>query len=126
MKRNLRDRWVADLRANPDKQGWGYLWTEDNKNCCLGRLCLLMGAAPHAEQSYRGFDFVTTDGLKRSSTELPRAVADNIGLPHHIMTALITMNDGKVAPGVNSENRVGKKTFLEIADYIEANLSVEE
>lgn len=38
-----RDEWVADLRANPDKQGREYLHTKDDKYCCLGRLALIQG-----------------------------------------------------------------------------------
>lgn len=37
-----RNEWVADLRANPDKQGTGRL-SKDGKDCCLGRLCRLQG-----------------------------------------------------------------------------------
>lgn len=34
MKREIRDKWVADLRTNPNLQGKGYL-QKDGLSCCL-------------------------------------------------------------------------------------------
>ena len=43
MKRTLRDLWVATLRSGNYKQGKGSLRTKDNRCCCLGVLCDIVG-----------------------------------------------------------------------------------
>lgn len=50
MKRSMKQAWLADLRANPDKQGIGCLTsitlhldnTVGERDCCWGRLCKLV------------------------------------------------------------------------------------
>jgi hypothetical protein len=42
MKREIAEAWIADLRTNPP-QATGQLYDGEGY-CCLGRLCLVVGA----------------------------------------------------------------------------------
>jgi hypothetical protein len=60
MNPEVKALWVADLRANPDAQGVGYLDYAlpdgQRRQCCLGRLCLLAvlaGVIPEAPPGWR-------------------------------------------------------------------------
>lgn len=103
MNRELRDRWIADLRANGDKQGHGLLRTTDEKYCCLGRLYNLLGLKWHMVIDDECYS--TTCG---SCTHLNGSYLGT-DLPQLTQDVLIEMNDSG-------------KTFSEIADWIEENL----
>lgn len=106
MKRSERDAWIAALRSGKYQQFSGYLRFEDGY-CCLGVKCDIDGEKWHAhpsgvhETASGRFGFPDCFTLERWG--LPQAMADKVA----------EMNDGG-------------KSFAEIADWIEANVPVEE
>jgi hypothetical protein len=100
----LKARWIADLRANPQLQARNKLRDTEGKNCCLGRLCLLQGIP------WDGAHFVFSTRLSNSTP--PTLYRKEIGMPEHIMDILIEMNDSQ------------EKTFPEIANYLESLMGI--
>jgi len=99
MDKELKAKWVDALRANTYKQARETLKDEDGAMCCLGVLCEVQQADWEAE-------FPTDDDLNTSQLP-PRLSA---GLTEREMSILADMNDSE------------KRTFPEIASYIEAAL----
>jgi len=109
MEPKLKAAWVAALRSGKYPQTTGKLQNRDRNSlpdgfCCLGVFCEINGIAYVVNQdsllpsaARRLFDFSQTT-LVAKETSL------------YIDTALMEMNDSK------------KKTFAEIADWIEVNL----
>ena len=97
MKAEIKTEWVAALRSGEYTQGQGWLKSADGRYCCLGVLCTLLG-------------FPTTENRDQ---ELSKDELETVGLDKTAQVELITRNDG--------HSRT-KQTFLQIADYIEANL----
>jgi hypothetical protein len=102
-----RNEWVADLRANPDKQGAGLLGEPQGPNCCLGRLSLLQGR-------------LTRDGFDSDSGFWAGLSENN---PAFVMlSALGDFPNGVAVNGLYCLafcNDTGL-TFAQIADIIEA------
>jgi len=126
MDRLIRDKWCAKLRDPNTKQTTEYLINEKGQ-CCLGVLSEVIGVGVSPNHK-RGYDYTEwTVGLEDDPEKLsaeaiakyedeelpPPAFAESIGLTHENMTTLACMNDG-----ITGET---KKTFLQIASYIEAN-----
>jgi hypothetical protein len=101
---DLKARWIADLRANPQLQTTGKLQNHEGKNCCLGRLCLLQ------EIPWYGKYFVFPTEL--SNSMLPTLYCKEIDIPVGIRNILMDMNDKL------------KLTFPEIADFIESSTEI--
>ena len=130
MDAELKRKWVEALRSGEYKQGDSKL--HDPKSdafCCLGVLCKVAGAdfGPYvgldANDEYGDYDHVPVLGGEiisgRDDEELSSEFAYRIGLSEH-QAALIRMNDGFGVVG--REGYRAPQSFLEIADYIEANL----
>ena len=104
MKRSERDAWVEALRSGKYQQGRDRLRTND-EYCCLGVLCDLKDPSAWRDLTYYGAYF-HGDDLMFPGEQLS-------GLDHEIESRLSRMNDNG-------------KSFAEIADWIEANIPVEE
>lgn len=118
----IKAKWLADLRSGNYPQAREYLrkGNGDAAYCCLGVLCLSVGAS-----FVDGFTFNDDEGYRRhfdnvpilndenlgynDDPELSTAFRKRIGLSDEDHSLLIKMNDGG-------------KTFAEIADYIEKHL----
>jgi len=122
MDRLIRDKWCAKLRDPNTKQTTSYLINEEGQ-CCLGVLSEVMGVSIEEEHK-RAYDYTEwTSGEDDHASEQeamdeeeqlpPPAFAESIGLTHENMTTLACMNDG-----ITGET---KKTFRQIASYIEEN-----
>ena len=101
----FKAKWIADLRASPDKQGAGCLRPAEYKYCCLGRAAVV-GNLEFKEVHYGCWEI--GDGY--NSGGLPPEFRNRIGLDLSAQIKLIEMNDLEGA------------SFAQIADWIEANL----
>jgi hypothetical protein len=76
---------IADLRANPDKQGYGRL-RSDGKFCCLGRACDLYDSQGWSSTSYGIYFQVKSksvlDTITTEKYTLLKEVMDFYGFPH--------------------------------------------
>jgi len=131
MNREIRDKWCAKLRDPTTKQTTNYLINKFGQ-CCLGVLSEVMGVKMNPEhtrqydytewtESYSDGDFNVSaeERAKEFDEELPpEAFAKSIGLTYENMMTLSRMNDGGENPRTVEGER---KTFPEIADYIEEN-----
>lgn len=129
----LKAKWVEALRSGDYRQGEGQLHNNDNDTfCCLGVLCVVMGAAfgpAHIE-------YETDDGLavceathvpvlngevlsSGEDNELSRSLERRLGINQN---TLISMNDGSYLDQPDHAGFVRKHSFSEIADYIEQHI----
>jgi hypothetical protein len=125
MRRSERDEWVADLRSGEFPQGEGSLVVtgEDGGKtyCCLGVKCerdSRTGRHSIVRQENEQTGEVSF-GIPNASTYLgstmpTSAILTAWGLPAGQATDLANMNDEQ------------GKSFAEIADWIEANVPVED
>lgn len=122
MNAEIKARWVAWLRANVDKQGYGALRNPDDKFCCLGGLCELAVADGIITHGVLGVHHWYGEPLpgQRTSSHLPQLVQDWAGLSSFSptvrvdgqSTTLVDLNDDPEAPW----------DFNRIADIIEQQL----
>lgn len=118
MKPEIKELWVADLLANGDKQGNGALHPDENRYCCLGRLCEISGVGHWSKNPLdnNGAPAYITDIRNESSGYLPDDVmywaeleSVDVGLPFEdrdeCPVSLVTANDNGC-------------TFAQIADLI--------
>jgi hypothetical protein len=103
MNREIAEKWIADLRANPPQAR--LVLFDGTGHCCLGRLCVLAGMIP-----------------KRANTRY--IFADNDAtLPDEVMAwAEIHSSCGSYPYGSLADDNDSGKTFAEIADIIEAHI----
>lgn len=108
MNPEIKNRWIADLRANRNLQCTQALQYE-GKFCCLGRLCEVVGISfdEVMKQYYLEVDDVD---VQYFNEELPSALLDQLGLISQQEQALIELNDTELW------------NFHQIADWIEENL----
>jgi hypothetical protein len=103
MDKEWNDKWVAALRSGDYKQCKFDLSNKHNEYCCLGVLCDIVS-------NVKPVDGYWTDLLnyERDLGFIPKSVGETTGFTnnkdHH---TLVKMNDDQ------------KKTFNQIADYIE-------
>lgn len=107
MDTELKRKWIEALRSGKYEQGADLLRSGDNKYCCLGVLCELVGESWEFIKARRAY-VIDHDGAIPCYGMPPDRVTDDAGLRGHALK-LSSMNDGG-------------KSFAEIADYIEANL----
>ena len=103
MKRDIAEKWIADLRAGP-LQARMVLF-DGTGHCCLGRLCVLAGLTPkHTNARY--------------------FFADNdVTLPVEVMAwAGVRSSCGNYRDTCLADDNDSGKTFAEIADIIEAHI----
>lgn len=112
MDSNLKTRWISELRSGKYNQGMFRLKTKNNddfcEHCCLGVLAEILavdGACKISERNglyYFDFECFLTSGIQGF---LPLQI-----LSDDLQGKLTTMNDHE------------RRTFTEIADWIEENL----
>jgi hypothetical protein len=125
MKADLKAKWIDALRSGEYQQTDSVLHTVvqgEDRYCCLGVLCKVMGAKFDEWQDYDDYvsydhvpildDRMLADG---DAEELSQEVCRELGIVDHQKT-LIQMNDG------SEKDSLPSKSFAEIADYIEANI----
>lgn len=101
MDATLRQKWIDALRSGKFRQAQYTLKDEDGGYCCIGVLCKIQRASFAKLKKDRGT-------LQIAGT-LPRALTG--GLEAYELSALSRLND------------CSGKSFAEIADYIEQNIS---
>jgi hypothetical protein len=119
MDKDIKDRWIADLRSGLFKQGKGVLRDKEDHFCCLGILCNqaeeagigTWGGSPTGD----GIRFVPESG-EWNTEVLPEYVATWAGIPKWGSNPNLTgaYRDTTLA----AENDRGR-SFDEIADLIE-------
>lgn len=112
MDADIKREWVAALRSGEYKQGRNRL-CHRGRMCCLGVLydACVDGEWVNTQDGWA----VPQDGdcFCYEVLSLPPIVADVVGLTIESQIRLADMNDGRRGP---------RRSFAEIADWIEANL----
>lgn len=137
MNQEIKNRWVAWLRANVDKQTRGRLnriATIDPKNtpvgfCCLGGLCELAVADgvitswSHLEHGDSLLTYGNSDG-SWSDAVLPQSVVDWAGLEEDDPEVNVPGDDATepTRTGLTYVNDELRYNFNQIADLIDAQL----
>lgn len=109
MPKALKKKWIADLRANPDKQGRDALRDGDNKFCCLGRLMMVADGHVRAkvrDEEYPSLNFAKKHGISSTAKD------------NHLNFVLEIGGRRTTASTHNDEGR----TFAQIADAIERDV----
>ncbi len=116
MEKTLKKKWLKALRSGEYEQGTGALHkVEENTYCCLGVLCEIAGLEKNddyveeAVYSFKGED---------EQSVLPPTFRAKLNISSSQQDKLTEMNDGDIF----ADPVVKGSSFLEIADYIEANL----
>lgn len=95
----IKAKWLEALRSGEYRQGEG-TFVDEGKHCCLGVLCEVVGKPPMLKgaKGYGFSNYEAIDGvLERSPASLLERMNDGVG-------------------------RYRKRTFPEIADWIEEHL----
>ncbi len=100
MDQVVKQKWVEALRSGRYEQTTGVL-CDGSAMCCLGVLCDVV------DPDGWTFDKQIHQGESGTPSE---HLSEQVGLPLDYQDLLVAMNDDE------------KKTFLEIADWIEGNL----
>ncbi len=117
MDAQLKKEWVAALRSGKYKHGVGRLhrvgWEEDapDEFCCLGVLCEVMGVEPISTEQGMSFAY----GKERCTCTLSYEIVKQSKLEGEVVGTTVQRK-------LTSMNDRGVKTFVNIADWIEANL----
>ena len=104
MDKELKEKWIADLRTPGRKQANERLCNGHGAYCCLGRLAIVAGHRVCSEDRARSGD------TWRAGEELSPSGLAEFGLSSNQHDMLIAMND------------IRSLSFPEIADWIESNL----
>lgn len=116
MDKKLKTKWIKALRSGKYKQGSGRL-KKGNTYCCLGVLAAIQGAKfvegePVVKGKYVGQKNATGSFLSPSFC----------GLKASTQSVLARYNDGELSTFAGKKIPGTKKSFAEIADYIEKRL----
>jgi hypothetical protein len=106
MKAELKQKWIEALRSGKYQQAAGQLRNARNEFCGLGVLCDLVAPAewqPFVSGVYQ---------MRGWGRYMPPSVGEQTGLPDSLTVEPMWMNDRG-------------RSFVEIADWIEANIPVE-
>lgn len=117
--------WVDKLRSGKYEQNENHLKDDKEdgdgvKHCCLGVLCEIalntkVEKRPHlTHPDRRGEQYYAEYKGEMSYTEVPPSLGEDLGLKPTFLTRLQKMNDGG--------DSFDKKSFDEIADYIEQTI----
>ena len=126
----LMEKWIEDLRDNPDLQGKNELLNAYGKYCCLGRLCVVAGI----EDSVIRYENVIEEDLLGYNTDILPSVFVGESFPSNAVPFVLTsMNDG-----VNNSSDLFRTvfqeweltkyhyTFTEIADFLTERIEYEQ
>jgi hypothetical protein len=110
----VKTKWVEALRSGEYKQGVAWLRDEDNRFCCMGVLADVLGCK-WVKKSKNCFELESSSAAMINSGDLPEevfAVLTSKTDDHkvHVFHFLVEMND------------LQRKSFTEIADWIDNNL----
>jgi len=108
MEQELKAKWIAALRSGEYPQDKAFLRSEKGY-CCLGVLCDVAG-----EHQYT--DILAEYRMMDPQVEIKLGLAESTGDLYILSATLAGMNDG------DPESDRPPASFLEIADWIEANL----
>ena len=109
MKRAFKEAWKAELRNPENKQGTDLLCSLDGSRCCLGVAADLANVPKQLSEVGFAYDFEVV--RYRERVEIPPP--GWMGLSADDIYVLTHMNDGR-------------KTFPQIADWIEQNIVPED
>lgn len=116
MPRELKEKWIADLRAHPELQGKGRLQDEEGNFCCLGRLQVVKDG--DVERDAFGFSraYPTDVWVRDAGVQCGKVLGDFYlpSLGHRAATL-----DYHSCSTANDE---GNFTFAQIADAIETDI----
>lgn len=104
---DFKAKWVEALRSGKYKQCTSELSDEYGRFCCLGVACIVAG---HTHREMVGYGFV--GNIEKYNIKF---------LNTDLVPSMLHGNDG-IAFRLQQMNDVGKRSFSEIADYIEQNL----
>lgn len=107
MDADIKTKWVEALRSGDYTQGKSVLQNCNGDNCCLGVLARVNGAPMETINNYNEFSIPVGSEIMGFTSMVP---AGYCGLSDDDITELIMQND------------VQRKSFEEIAKYIEENL----
>lgn len=110
---DFKKRWVEALRSGEYKQGENTL-LRDGKFCCLGVACVVAGVQDI--NSVCSYGFIEFDPANKPEV---LKVPDILRGDTPVTNVLASLNDGRDEQGTSEDK---KKSFNEIADYIEKNL----
>lgn len=109
MRKEYRERLVTALRSGEFEQGHGAL-NKDGKFCCMGVFCEVEGL-PKTERETNGSKYILYGYKGKETIHLPPAsLRSKARLTDDNLIKLIHLNDSN------------KKSFEEIADWIEEHL----
>lgn len=111
MTTELKSEWVKALRSGEYKQGFGRLRWNDGEHCSLGVLADVL-VRKHA--AMWGWDNALEYEMDRGVTVLPSKLRADIRFFGPLHDRVVAMNDKL------------RFTFLEIADWIDTNIEVED
>ncbi len=116
MKKEIAEKWVADLRTNPP-QCKGSLYDGEG-HCCLGRLCVVLGATfvEKSENSNYSHYPIYEGTVLYESGLLPQEIQDEAGM----ITREGSLVEEEDLYSLASLNDKGYN-FFQIADIIERN-----
>ncbi len=113
MKKKLKKKWVKALRSGEFEQTTGRLHRPTplggDSFCCLGVLCEVSNAKVD-DHPVTGERYYLSSDNSEAFTGLTEEMLTKWKIPAEQQNTLIDLNDSK------------KKSFAEIADYIEENL----
>jgi hypothetical protein len=116
MKKEIADKWVADLRTNPPQ--CKKVLYNGKGHCCLGRLYLVLGARFEEDASLKVYYPVFNEKLQSCTRAYAFCLSDDL-----IKAAGMQSRTGKYdseSAGLTVMNDNGN-TFFQIADVIEKN-----
>lgn len=108
MNQEIKQKWTAALRSGKYQQAKRYLHT-DGGYCCLGVLCDLIDPTGWREGPNKRVSDFEYGGDSRYQNP-PAKVVEQAGIDWTAVNRLMDMNDDE------------GKSFVQIADYIEATL----
>jgi len=121
MKAEIKQKWLEALRSGKYQQGRQALRNRDQQFCCLGVLCDVVDDSKWNVAFPVGNKYEYGDHADSARTGYPPlSFRERVGLLNKDIITLADMNDG------HSYDGAGRKSFAEIADWIEQNVSTGE
>lgn len=118
MKLEHRTKWVEALRSGEYLQGRGFLKVKRQDGeiyyCCIGVFCEVNKA-----------DFQTTEDFETNGTSLIYRINENSSYVHGPLIMRETGLTEGIQYKLSDMNDSAGKTFLEIANWIEANIEAD-
>lgn len=110
----FKEKWIEALKSGKYKQGKGKLRSNKEYYCCLGVACKIEGIPDVFLDTNVSNDYISTLPSEIITINL-KPLNEGYTYSETVKT-LVDMNDG------NDESGISRKSFNEIADWIEENL----